>query len=179
MRLNCDKENAWLLTAQCEESAQCVKQYRFDFSFFRSESLRAEIKAYIWQQLRFESKLPATLRQELCWLRYYEQWLYENEICSLAQITRADAEGFLSYLHVCVSEKTKQPLCMLTQKHIYQTVRGVYRWYACRDRAYVRLLFFFPTDVYARLGWRAHTETERFYLWLAVQADERRKECSV
>lgn len=172
-----EKNDCWLLLEQPEHAAKPVKRYKLSFAFFRSEQLKTEIQIYMRQQLRFEQKKPATLRQELCWLRYYEAWLYERRVASLAQITRADAEGFLSYLHICVSKKTGQPLCMLTQKHIYQTVCGIYRWYAFRSRAYVQPFLFFPTDVYARIGKASYEKSaeERLRAWLHAKMEEQRR----
>lgn len=169
-----EKQDRWVLPAATEAGAKrCV----LSFAFFRSEALKAEIKVYMHQQLCFAKKKPATLRQELCWLRYYEAWLYERKVSSLLEITRADAEGFLSYLHICVSKKTRQPLCMLTQKHIYQTICGIYRWYAYRNCAYVQPLLFFPTDAYARIGRAVYEEDEAYRLraWLRAQIEEQRR----
>ena len=138
----------WIYTERDASSAWYGRNYCFDLSFVRSETLRRELREYVWDQYRRRIKKPATLRQEICWMRYYERWLYSREIGSLARITRADAEGFVSFLHVCVSKKTGRPLSILSQKHIYQTICGIYRWYVCRRKEYTRLLLLFPADVY-------------------------------
>lgn len=124
------------------------RNYHLDLRFVRSDRLRQELKTYVWHHYRYQLKQPATLRQEICWMRYYEQWLYDRRIHSLTQITPADAEGFVSFLHICVSPKTGRPLSIISQKHIYQTILGIYRWYACRKKTYVRTLLMFPIDVY-------------------------------
>lgn len=124
------------------------RHYHLDLRFVRSDRLRQELKAYVWHHYRYRLKQPSTLRQEICWMRYYENWLYDRAIGSLTGITRSDAEGFVSFLHICVSKKTGRPLSILSQKHIYQTIVGIYRWYACRKQTYVRPLLLFPADVY-------------------------------
>lgn len=146
------QEDFWVLT-ETDPNSQCRgKQYRFDFSFIRSRRLREQFKRYIWKNYRVGDKKPATLRQELSWLRYYESWLHEREIEALEEIGQADAEGFLVFLHVCVSPKTKRPLRMITQKHIYDTVKGIYRWYSWQQPEFLSLAELFPVDVYQRIN---------------------------
>lgn len=118
-------EQCWLLTETEEASPWKDKVYRFDFSYIRSDKLRRELQDYMWNSYQTGDKMLSTLRQEQSWFRYYEAWLYLHGIDSLAQITAADAEGFLTYLHTCISRKTGLPLRLITQKHIYDTVRTV------------------------------------------------------
>lgn len=146
------QEDFWVFTETDPNSQWRGQQYRFDFSYIRSKRLRGQFKNYIWKNYRAGDKTPATLRQELSWFRYYEAWLYEREIEALEQIGHADAEGFLSFLHICVSKKTKRPLCMITQKHIYDTVRGIYRWYSWQQPEFSALAEFFPGEVYQRIN---------------------------
>lgn len=141
----------WTFT-ETDTHSPWQRTYRFDFSYIRSVPLRREMQAYFWCHYRNGDKTLATLRQEHSWLKYYETWLYERGIGSLTQIRPADAEGFLTYLHTCVSKKTNRPLRLITQKHIYDTVRGVYRWYALRRPEYAVAARMFPTDVYQRIN---------------------------
>lgn len=135
-----------------EKHSPWQKTYRFDFSCFRSVRLRAELQEYVWCHYRSRDKMLATLRQEYSWMKYYEAWLYERGIDSLAGICQADVDGFLTYLHTCLSNKTKKPLRLITQKHIYDTVRAIYRWYAAREKSFADAYQMFPTDVYQRMN---------------------------
>lgn len=126
--------------------------YRFDFSYIRSDRLRREFQDYLWSCYRSRAKTLTTLRQENSWFKYYEAWLHERGIDSLSQIRPADAEGFLTFLHTCLSKKTDRPLRLITQKHIYDTVRGIYRYYAMRRPEYAMAARLFPTDVYRRIN---------------------------
>ena len=161
-------EQCWLLTETEEASPWKDKVYRFDFSYIRSDKLRRELQDYMWNSYQTGDKMLSTLRQEQSWFRYYEAWLYLHGIDSLAQITAADAEGFLTYLHTCISRKTGLPLRLITQKHIYDTVRSIYRWYAFRQPEYREALLLFPTDVYQRINRTVRTvsateeQTKRF-----------------
>lgn len=149
-------ELCWTFTETDEHDLR-RRTYRFDFSYIRSERLRRELQDYIWYQYRSREKMPATLRQEHSWLKYYEAWLNGRRIDSLFEICRADVEGFLTYLHTCISPKTGQPLRLITQKHIYDTVRGVYRWYCMKQPQYATVAQLFPTDVYQRINRVTHT----------------------
>lgn len=155
------------------------RHYHLDLRFVRSDRLRQELKAYVWHHYRYRLKQPATLRQEICWMRYYEQWLYGQGIGSLTRITPADAEGFVSFLHVCTSRKTGRPLCVTTQKHIYQTILGIYRWYACREKAYIRPLLMFPADVYpgVRSGEKAPAVDIRQREQVVFALEQQENEC--
>lgn len=146
------KGDCWSFTETDPDSQWYGRQYRFDFSYIRSKKLREQFKYYIWKNYRAGDKMPATLRQELSWFRYYEAWLYECGIEALEQIAAAEAEGFLSFLHLCISDKTKRPLRLITQKHIYDTVRAIYRWYAWRQPEFLAAAELFPGNVYQRIN---------------------------
>lgn len=141
----------WVLPEE-ELHSPWKKSCRLDFSYIRSAGMRREIQDYMWYQYHSGRKKPSTLRQENSWLKYYEAWLYGRGIDSLFGIRREDAEGFLTFLHTCVSNKTGRPLRLITQKHIYDTVRSVYRWYAIRCPEYAAAARLFPTDVYQRIN---------------------------
>ena len=151
MRRSKRRECLWILT-DTDEHSPWERKYRFDFSYIRSEKMRAEIQDYMWHHYRNGDKALTTLRQENSWLKYYEAFLYERGIDSFFDISREDAEGFLTFLHTCVSGKTNQPLRLITQKHIYDTVRGVYRWYAVQKTSDMAVLQFFPRDVYQQIN---------------------------
>ena len=138
--------------AETDQNSPWRRKYRFDFTYIRSVRLRRELQDYMWHHCRSGVKSLATLRQENSWLKYYEAWLYERGIDSLFQIRREDAEGFLTFLHTCVSKKTGRPLRLITQKHIYDTVRSVYRWYAVGHPEYAAVAQLFPADVYQRIN---------------------------
>lgn len=147
----------WTLT-ETDEYTPWQKNYRFDFTVIRSEALRQELQYYLWSQYRSNTKKLSTLRQEYSWLKYYEEWLFRRGIHSLREICRADTEGFLTYLHTCISAKTRRPLRLITQKHIYDTVRGIYRWYAVRKEGYLDAFCLFPADAYQRINRITRTE---------------------
>ena len=147
----------WTFTEK-DRHSPWQRSYRFDFSYIRSDRLRRELQDYVWSHYRSKGKTLATLRQEYSWMKYYEAWLYERGIESLSQIRQADVDGFLAYLHTCVSGKTNRPLRLITQKHIYDTVRGIYRWHAVRQPEYACTLQLFPTDVYQRINRVTRTE---------------------
>ena len=151
-------KDCWMLDEGEVHSPWYGRTFRFDFSNIRSVTLREQVKYYIWKNYRSGDKVLATLRQEMSWFRYYEVWLWERGVDSLEQIREADAEGFLTYLHTCISKKTGRTLRLITQKHIYDTVRGLYRWYAMRDNAFADALGLFPGDVYQRINRVVRTE---------------------
>lgn len=150
-------ELCWTFT-ETNKHSPWQRRYRFDFSYIRSVELRRELQVYLWYHYQSKDKTLATLRQENSWFKYYEVWLHERGIDSLIKICQADVDGFLTYLHTCVSKKTNRPLRLITQKHIYDTVRGIYRWYAFRQPEYVHALQLFPTDVYQRINRVTRTE---------------------
>lgn len=149
----------WVFRERCADASDYGRSYRFDFSYIHSQMLRKELQKYVWQNYRGRSKTLATLRQEHCWLRYYEQWLYQRGVQSLAWIDEADVEGFLSYLNLCLSKKTGRPLQRMTQKHIYDAVRSVYVWYSGSSPRYAQLAGYFATDAYPKIGERLRTQS--------------------
>ncbi|MGN0335889.1 MAG: hypothetical protein ACI4EE_00120 [Lachnospiraceae bacterium] len=149
-RAECRKP-CWVLPEK-ERHSPWGKSCRLDFTYIRSVRLRRELQDYMWYQYQSGGKKPTTLRQENSCFRYYEAWLYERGIDSLFQIRQEDAEGFLTFLHTCVSKKTDRPLRLITQKHIYDTVRGIYHWYAMCRPEYAAMAQMFPTDVYQRMN---------------------------
>lgn len=157
MRRSEKKGSLWTFTEK-DNHSPWQRIYRFDFSCIRSDILRRELQDYVWGHYRSKDKTLATLRQEYSWMKYYEAWLYERGIGSLSEICQADADGFLTYLHTCVSGKTNRPLRLITQKHIYDTVRSIYRWHAARRAEYARALQLFATDVYQRINRVTRTE---------------------
>ncbi|MDD7176689.1 MAG: tyrosine-type recombinase/integrase [Lachnospiraceae bacterium] len=128
------------------------KNYRFDFSYIHSVALRKELQDYIWGCYRNGDKKLATLRQEHSWFKYYEAWLSDRGITSLARVRRVDVEGFLTYLHTCISKKTGRQLRLITQKHIYDTARGIHLWHAVHKETYADSLRAFPSDVYQKIN---------------------------
>lgn len=157
MRRDNIRDCQWVLT-EADEHSPWERKYRLDFSYIRSDRMREEMQDYMWYHYRNGSKVPATLRQENSWLKYYEVYLNSREMDSLFQIRREDAEGFLTFLRTCVSKKTKQPLCLITQKHIYDTVCSLYRWHAVQQPAYLTVAQFFPGNVYQRINRIPRTE---------------------
>lgn len=141
----------WTFT-EIDPDSPWRRKYRFDFTYIRSVRLCRELQDYMWYHYRSGAKSLSTLRQENSWLKYFEAWLYKRGIDSLFQIRQEDAEGFLTYLHTCVSKKTDRPLRLITQKHIYDTVRSVYRWYAVRRPEYAVVAQMFSADVYQRMN---------------------------
>lgn len=144
--------DCWAFVERDEHSPWYGRTFRFDFSGIRSDRLRAQLRYYIWKNYRAGDKALATLRQEMKWFSYYEAWLWERGIDALEEIRRADAEGFLTFLHICVSKKTGRTLRLITQKHIYDAVRALYRWYAWRDKKFARAAELFPREVYQRIN---------------------------
>lgn len=158
MNKNCGRMDCMVFVETDIHSAWYGKTFQFDFSDIRSETLRGQIAYYIWKNYRAGDKTLATLRQEKSWLRYYEAWLWERGIDALEEIGEADVEGFLTFLHLSISEKTGHTLRLITQKHIYDTVRGLYRWYAWQSPVYAEAAAFFPRDVYQRINRTARAE---------------------
>lgn len=140
----------WIFT-ETDKHAPWKREYRFDFSYIRSTKLRGELQDYMWYHYRKKDKTFATLRQEHSWFKYYEEWLFERQKDSLFQICRVDAEGFLTYLRTCISPKTGQSLRLITQKHILNTVRGIYRWYSMQQPECAAFVQLFPKDVHQRI----------------------------
>ncbi len=165
-----------LLVERDAHSQWYGKTFRLDFSDIRSERLRGQVKHYIWKNYRAGDKTPATLRQEVSQLKYYETWLWERKIDALEHIRREDAEGFLTFLHTCSSKRTGGTLRLVTQKHIYDTVRGIYRWYAAGNDAFAEAAELFPRDVYQRINRSIRTgrlsrEKKERFLQAIEQAD--------
>ena len=121
--------DVWNIVDNDAESQHYGRNFKFDFSYISSEEIKDVVKDYVWQNYRVGNKVLYTLCHEntteiwrLC------QWLELSEINSLARLSNADVDSYISYLRTTISDKTHKPLSYNAQKICLDRFKSLIRW---------------------------------------------------
>ena len=121
--------DVWNIVDNDKDSQHYGGNFKFDFSYISSEEIKDVVKDYVWQNFRVGNKSLNTLYREVnAFLFQFIQFADTRNIISLKELTNADIDHLISYLHTTISERTKKPFGTGMQRCCLNTLKSVIRW---------------------------------------------------
>lgn len=120
----------WRLVDHERDSQNYRQEYKFDFSFFRSEEIKAVTKKYIWMNYRTGNRVPKGLRESLWRFKFLDRFCRQNDVRSLRDLNNSLADDYRSFLRVYLSPTTGTPLSYSYQRACFSALRTLVEW--CR-----------------------------------------------
>ncbi|MDD4495243.1 MAG: site-specific integrase [Eubacteriales bacterium] len=127
---NYPNTDVWRITDKDCDSQTYRYEFKFDFTFFESNEIKAIVKEYIWTNYRTGSRVPKGLRETLWRFKYFDAFCRQNDIQSLRELDNGLADDYRSFLHTCVSNGTGKTLSYSFQSNCFSAVRTIIEW--CR-----------------------------------------------
>ena len=128
MRNNRPEGDLWILKDTDSESQHQGRNFKFDFSFLANKGIKDVIKEYVWQNYRTKNRALSKLYMDLSKFQHFNLFAERRHITSLKELTNADIDNFVSYLHTTVSDYTKKPLTYGSQKIMLDTLKAIIHW---------------------------------------------------
>ena len=121
--------DVWDLKDNDNESQYYGKNFKFDFSYINSEEIKDVVKDYVWQNYRTGNKTLSKLyTMDLIPFKHFSGFVDKTGITTLKDLTNADVDNFISYLHTTVSHKNSKPLSYQYQKKVLDALKGIIAW---------------------------------------------------
>ncbi len=121
--------DVWSIVDNDKDSQHYGRNFKFDFSYISSQEIRDVVKDYVWQNYRVGNKTLNSLYSEVNFF-FFQFMIYADarNITSLRNLTNADVDRFISYLHTTISERTKKPFGSSMQRNCLKSLKSVIRW---------------------------------------------------
>lgn len=120
--------NEWHLQDTDDKSVHYGKKFMFCFDQFKAEKIRMLIKSYVWQNYHTGSITLSTIYRYYIGFKKFNVFASQNGIESLADFNADDADNFMTFLRLYISNRTKEPLTYFSQKGIFTALRAVVYW---------------------------------------------------
>ena len=125
---NFPTSDVWRLTDNDKGSQNYSKEYKFDFSFFESEAIKAVVKEYIWTSYRTGNRAPRGLRESLWRLKYFDAFCRQYGIKSLLDLDNSAVDDYRSFLRVYSSISAERPLAYSYQYGCFSVLKTLVGW---------------------------------------------------
>lgn len=121
--------DVWNIVDSDKDSQWYRKNFKFDFSYISSEEIKDVVKDYVWQNYRVGNKSLSSLYREVnvCFFQFV-RFADTRNVTSLKDLTNADVDHFISYLHTTISERTKKSFGTAMQRSCLNTLKAIIRW---------------------------------------------------
>ena len=121
--------DVWNIVDSDKYSQWYRKNFKFDFSYISSEEIKDVVKDYVWQNYRVGNKSLSSLYREVnvCFFQFV-RFADTRNVTSLKDLTNADVDHFISYLHTTISERTKKSFGTAMQRSCLNTLKAIIRW---------------------------------------------------
>lgn len=121
--------DVWNLKDNDTESQHYGRNFKFDFSYIKSEEIKDIVKDYFWQNFRTGNlTLNKLYSRDLCCFKYFNFYAVRNNISTLSKLSNTDIDNFISFLHTSLSDKTGKPLTFNSQKACLDTLKAIIHW---------------------------------------------------
>ena len=125
---NMPKGNEWNFTDEDDKSMYYGKNFRFDFSMFKSVQICQLIKIFVWQNYKTGAMAIRSIHSHCSNFRYFNIFAIENKIESLKNIDGDTIDEFMTFLRLYNAARTGLPLRYITQAGIFSTFRNLVHW---------------------------------------------------
>ena len=123
------ESDEWNIIDNDKESQYYGKNFRFDFSYITSETIKDIVKDYIWQNYKVGNIVLSTLYNYVIGNFYYfNNFANTRNITSLTELTNIDIECFISYLHTTISKERNKPLSSSYQRKCLCVLKNIIYW---------------------------------------------------
>lgn len=118
----------WELIDNDRNSQHYGKKFKFDFSYIESESIKNVVKTYIWRSYRENNVTLNTLYR--CINSHFTKvidFLNQQQITTLKELTNNDIDMLISYLNTLISPKGKG-YATKSKKAVIDSLKSIIRW---------------------------------------------------
>jgi integrase len=123
------ESDEWNIIDNDKESQYYGKNFRFDFSFITSETIKDIVKDYTWQNYKVGNIVLNTLYHYVNgYFYYFNNFANTRNIISLTELTNIDIECFISYLHTTISKERNKPLSSSFQRKCLYVLKNIIYW---------------------------------------------------
>jgi site-specific recombinase XerD len=128
MKNNIPDGDVWNMKDNDIESQHYGRNFRFDFSYITSEEIKKVVKDYVWQNYIIKSRTLNSIYTYVKRLQWFNEFVENNNIKSLKELTNNDIDNFITYLHVTISERYHKPLSQSGQKSCLDSLKSIIYW---------------------------------------------------
>lgn len=125
---NFPSSDVWRLTDSDRDSQNYRQEYKFDFTFFKSEEIKTVVKEYIWTNYRTGNRVPKGLRESLWRFKYFDAFCRQCGISSLLDLSNSIVDDYRSFLHAHLSTVTGNPLSYSYQSNCFSALKTLVNW---------------------------------------------------
>ena len=125
---NFPSSDVWRLADNDKDSQNYRQDYKFDFTFFESEEIKAVVKKYIWTNYRTGNRVPKGLRETLWRFKYFNAFCRQSGICSLLGLSNDIVDDYRSFLRVYLSPLTGKNLSYCYQYNCFSALKTLVNW---------------------------------------------------
>ena len=121
--------DVWDIVDNDKDSQHYGRNFRFDFSFITSETIKDVVKDYTWQNYKVGNIVLSTLYNYVTGNFYYfNNFANTRNITSLTELTNIDVDYFISYLHTTISKERNKPLSSSSQRKCLYVLKNIIYW---------------------------------------------------
>ena len=123
--------DVWDIVDNDKDSQYYGRNFRFDFSFITSETIKDVVKDYTWQNYKVGNIVLNSLYSYVNFdFYYFNNFANTKNITSLTELTNIDIDCFISYLHTTGSRVRNKPLSSNFQRICLCVLKNLIYW--CR-----------------------------------------------
>lgn len=118
----------WELIDNDNNSQHYGKKFKFDFSYIESDSIKNLVKAYIWRNYKENNvTLNSLYNYSNSYFTKVIDFLNQQQITTLKELTNNDVEMLVSYLNTLISPKGKG-YATKSKKIVIDVLKNIVRW---------------------------------------------------
>jgi len=125
---NMPKGNVWNLVDENNKSMYYGKNFRFDFSMFKSVQICQLIKVFVWQNYKTGTLALRSIHTHCTNFRYFNTFAIENKIESLRNIDGDTIDEYMTFLRLYKVMRSGLSLKYVTQAGVFSTFRSLVHW---------------------------------------------------
>lgn len=118
----------WELIDNDSNSQHCGRKFKFDFSYIESESIKNVVKAYTWRNYKENNVTLSSLYRYInAHFAKVIDFLNQQQITTLKELTNNDVDMLVSYLNTLISPKGKG-YSINSKKIVIDSLKNIIRW---------------------------------------------------
>lgn len=120
--------DVWNIVDNDEGSQHYGRNFKFDFSYIRSDEIKDIVKDFVWQNYKFKSRTLASLYTYFLGFKWFCDFANIRKINSLKELNNNDIDNFITYLNTTVAKKTGNIQSQKGRKLCLDALKVVFHW---------------------------------------------------
>lgn len=118
----------WILIDNDIHSQYYGKEFKFDFSYIKGNSIKDVVKAYIWRNYREGIQALSGLHGKMHRFKIFNNFALSNNIYSLKILKNRDIDAFISYLKTTLNPRNNEGYSYGYQRGCLVLLKSIIHW---------------------------------------------------